>query len=121
MAVRTTQEIIDALKESFGESPDDKQLAMLEDVSDTFSDLNEKCSEDWKTKYEENDKAWKKKYVDRFFNGASETDGKKEETHSTKETLKDVENENKNDEAELKYDGLFSGAEETNKGGEVNA
>ena len=53
MAVRTTQEIIDALKESFGESPDDTQLAMLEDVSDTFSDLNEKCSEDWKTKYEE--------------------------------------------------------------------
>lgn len=66
MAVRTTQEIIDALKESFGESPDDNQLAMLEDVSDTFSDLNEKCSEDWKTKYEENDKAWRKRYTDRF-------------------------------------------------------
>ena len=40
MAVRTTQEIIDALKSSFGESPDDTQLAMLEDVSDTFTDLN---------------------------------------------------------------------------------
>lgn len=53
MAVRTTQEIIDALKESFGESPDDKQLAMLEDVSDTFTDLNKKSGEDWKTKYEE--------------------------------------------------------------------
>ena len=66
MAVRTTQEIIDALKESFGESPDDTQLAMLEDVSDTFSDLNERCSEDWKTKYEENDKAWRKRYTDRF-------------------------------------------------------
>ena len=26
-----------------------------------------------------------------------------------------------NDEGELTYDGLFSGAEETNKGGEVNA
>ena len=38
------------------------------------------------------------------------------------ETLKDIENEeNKNDESELTYDGLFSGAEETNKGGEVNA
>lgn len=66
MAVRTTQEIIDALKESFGESPDDTQLAMLEDVSDTFNDLNEKSVEDWKTRYEENDKAWRKRYTDRF-------------------------------------------------------
>lgn len=66
MAVRTTQEIIDALKESFGESPDDTQLAMLEDVSDTFTDLNEKSGEDWKTKYEENDKAWRKRYTERF-------------------------------------------------------
>lgn len=66
MAVRTTQEIIDALKESFGESPDDTQLTMLEDISDTFTDLNEKCSGDWKTKYEENDKAWRKRYTDRF-------------------------------------------------------
>lgn len=48
MAVRTTQEIIDALRESFGESPDDTQLSMLEDVSDTFTDLNEKSGEDWK-------------------------------------------------------------------------
>lgn len=75
MAVRTTQEIIDALKESFGESPDDTQLAMLEDISDTFSDLNKKSGEDWKTKYEENDKAWRKRYTDRFSGKAdSETD-----------------------------------------------
>lgn len=66
MAVRKIQEIIDALKESFGESPDDTQLAMLEDVSDTFTDLNEKSGEDWKTRYEENDKAWRKRYTDRF-------------------------------------------------------
>ena len=66
MAVRTTQEIIDALKESFGESPDDTQLAMLEDVSDTLTDLNERSSEDWRTRYEENDKAWRKRYTDRF-------------------------------------------------------
>lgn len=85
MAVRTTQEIIDALKESFGESPDDTQLAMLEDVSDTFSDLNERCSEDWKTKYEENDKAWRKRYTDRFSGKAdSETDQTTDDTEQTK-------------------------------------
>lgn len=85
MAVRTTQEIIDALKESFGESPDDTQLAMLEDLSDTFTDLNEKCSEDWKTKYEENDKAWRKRYTDRFSGNAdSEQDHKIDDTEPPK-------------------------------------
>lgn len=74
MAVRTTQEIIDALRETFGESPDDTQLAMLEDVSDTFTDLNEKSGEDWKTKYEENDKAWRKRYTDRFSGKADPED-----------------------------------------------
>lgn len=81
MAVRTTQEIIDALKESFGEAPDDTQLAMLEDVSDTFTDLNEKSGVDWKTKYEENDKAWRKRYTDRFSGKAdSEPDPSEEDT-----------------------------------------
>lgn len=73
MAVRTTQEIIDELKESLGASPDDSQLAMLEDVSDTFADLIEKSGEDWKTKYEENDKAWRKRYTDRF-SGKADSD-----------------------------------------------
>ena len=85
MAVRTTQEIIDELKKSFGESPDDTQLAMLEDLSDTFTDLNEKCSEDWKTKYEENDKAWRKRYTDRFSGNAdSEQDHTNDDTESPK-------------------------------------
>jgi hypothetical protein len=79
MAVRTTQEIIDALRESFGESPDDTQLAMLEDVSDTFTDLNEKSGEDWKTKYEENDKAWRKRYTDRFSGKADPEDDPQED------------------------------------------
>lgn len=85
MAVRKTQEIIDALKESFGESPDDTQLAMLEDVSDTLTDLNKKSGEDWKTKYEENDKAWRKRYTDRFSGKAgTETDTLEEDTESPK-------------------------------------
>lgn len=85
MAVRTTQEIIDALKESFGESPDDTQLAMLEDISDTFTDLNKKSGEDWKTKYEENDKAWRKRYTDRFSGKAdSDTDTLEEDNEPQK-------------------------------------
>ena len=123
MAVLNKEDFMKAIKSVVGENPTDELVTFVENMTDTYTDLETKTKDttDWKTKYEENDKAWKKKYVDRFFNGASETDGKKEETHSTKETLKDVENENKNDEGELTYDGLFSESEETNKGGEVNA
>lgn len=85
MAVKTTQEIIDALKSSFGESPDDTQLAMLEDVSDTFTDLNERSGEDWKTKYEENDKAWRKRYTERF---SGKDDSESETTGDDPETTK---------------------------------
>ena len=123
MAVLNKEDFMKAIKSVVGENPTDELVTFVENMTDTYTDLETKTKDttDWKAKYEENDKAWKKKYVDRFFNGSSDTDGKKEETHSTKETLKDVENEGKNDEGELSYDGLFSGAEETNKGGEVNA
>lgn len=87
MAVRTTQEIIDALRETFGESPDDTQLAMLEDVSDTFTDLNEKSGEDWKTKYEENDKAWRKRYTDRFSGKADPESYPPEDDHESPKPL----------------------------------
>lgn len=75
--VRSKDEILEALKLRLGENPDDDSIAFLEDITDTITDFEEKLSgsEDWKTKYEENDKEWRKKYTDRFFSG--EVDGEK--------------------------------------------
>ena len=69
MAVKTREEILESLRDRFGEEPTDEDIAMLEDITDTFKDFEEKTSDatKWKNKYEENDKAWKKKYSDRFF------------------------------------------------------
>lgn len=69
MAVKTREEILESLRGRFGEEPTDEDIAMLEDITDTFKDFEEKTSDatNWKNKYEENDKAWKKKYSDRFF------------------------------------------------------
>ena len=69
MAVRTREEILEILRGRFGDEPTDDDIAMLEDITDTFKDFEEKTSDatNWKNKYEENDKAWKKKYSDRFF------------------------------------------------------
>lgn len=69
MAVKTREEILESLRGRFGEDPTDDDIAMLEDITDTFTDFEEKTNDatNWKNKYEENDKAWKKKYSDRFF------------------------------------------------------
>lgn len=69
MAVRTIEEILESIKTRVGDSTEDADLEFLEDVTDTLSDLKSKSEgqEDWKTKYEENDKQWREKYRDRFF------------------------------------------------------
>ena len=69
MAVKTREEILAEVKARLGEQNDDETIAFLEDVTDTLSDLKSKSEgqEDWKTRYEENDKQWREKYRDRFF------------------------------------------------------
>lgn len=69
MSVKSKTEILDAIKEKLGDDTSDSTLSFLEDVSDTFDDLESKSNDstDWKAKYEENDKGWRQKYHDRFF------------------------------------------------------
>lgn len=89
MAVRTLEEIITSVKNVIGETPTDDELALLEDITDTFTDSVD--TEDWKTKYEENDAEWRKKYKDRF-------EGKKVE-------IKDFDSDT---EEKLTFESLFS-------------
>ena len=72
MAIRSKDEILESLKGRIGESTDDDTIAFIEDITDTFTDLEDKAKgdgTDWKTMYEENDKAWRTKYTERFFSG----------------------------------------------------
>ena len=70
MAVKTREEILEAIKTRVGEQTDDETIAFLEDVTDTISDLETRANgdgKDWKTMYEENDAEWRRKYTERFF------------------------------------------------------
>lgn len=68
MAIVTRDEILNSIKENFEDRlEDEKVISLIENISDTIDDYASKASTDWKQKYEENDKAWKKKYTDRFF------------------------------------------------------
>lgn len=68
--VKTKDEILEAIKSRIGEDNSDETIAFLEDITDTLNDYEDKTKTDtdWKAKYEENDKEWRKRYTDRFFN-----------------------------------------------------
>lgn len=92
MAVRTTEELLESIKSRVGDSTEDADLEFLEDVTDTLSDLKEKSSgqEDWKAKFEENDKQWREKYRDRFFEKKDEEIEEAEERDETPKTFEDL-------------------------------
>lgn len=71
MAIKTIEELLASLKQTFGDNTDDATLSLIEDVTDTYDDLNSKSKpdgKDWKAEAERIDKEWRQKYHDRFFN-----------------------------------------------------
>lgn len=77
MAVRTREEILESFRTRLGENPDDDSISFLEDVTDTLDDFEKRAKgdgTDWKSKYEENDANWRKKYTERFFSGEPKTE-----------------------------------------------
>lgn len=77
MAVKTKEEILTAIKTRVGEQNDDDTIAFIEDITDTLSDLETKAQgdgTDWKSKYEENDAEWRKRYTERFYSSDPEDD-----------------------------------------------
>lgn len=75
--IRTKDDLINALSEFIGENDADDALAILEDATDTLDDYEKRANgdaEDWKKKFEENDKAWREKYKARFTKNVSLVD-----------------------------------------------
>ena len=55
-----------------GDDTSDEAISFLEDMTDTYNDLESKANGDgvdWEQKYKDNDAAWKAKYRHRFFSG----------------------------------------------------
>lgn len=87
MAVLDRDKFFERIKERLGEDDSDETLSYLEDITDTYEDLERRSrregEEDWKSKYESLDGEWRKRYRDRFFSSLKEAkegikdDGKK--------------------------------------------
>lgn len=96
MAKLSKNELIEKVKKYVGDRTDDETIEIIEDITDSIDTPD---ADEWKQKYEENDKMWRDKYVSRFFD-------KKEE---------DLETPTEHEEEEKEYnsyDDLFEKEED---------
>ena len=63
MAKLSKDELIEKVRKYVGERKDDETIEIIEDISDSIDSSD---ADDWKKKYEENDKMWRDKYISRF-------------------------------------------------------
>lgn len=74
MAILSRDEFFARLHDRIGSDSSDESIAFLEDMSDTYNELENRANnngEDWEKKYHELDETWKKRYTHRFFSGDS--------------------------------------------------
>ena len=91
------EDVLKRASDILGDRNDDEAIGFIEDLSDTIEDYDKKLGEDWKTKFEENDKAWRERYKARFFDATPD-----EHTDEAAEQIgEQVE------EKELTFDALF--------------
>lgn len=92
MSILSKEELQTKLKDFIGDRTDDDAIQFIEDVNDTYDDIVSKSDgEDWKTKYEENDANWRKKYRDRFFSSDGKPQENERETNKTEVKTKKIE------------------------------
>lgn len=63
MAKLSKDELIEKVRKYVGERMDDETIELIEDISDSIDSSD---ADEWKQKYEENDKMWRDKYISRF-------------------------------------------------------
>lgn len=64
MAKLSKVELIEKVKKYVGDRTDDETIEIIEDISDSIDSSD---ADEWKKKYQENDKMWRDKYISRFF------------------------------------------------------
>lgn len=73
MAILQKEEFMRKLHARIGTATDDESISFVEDMSDTYNDLerrvNENSSVDWEKKCKEIDDSWRARYLHRFQTG----------------------------------------------------
>ena len=106
MSVLNSEEFFSTLQSLVGEDTSETTLKVLEDFKDTYDSLSTPPdTEDWRSKYEENDKMWSQRYRDRFF-GKVDNDGE-EHMVTPAEAMRQQDNNVEEDGEKRDFDELF--------------
>lgn len=89
MSVLTKDEFMTRLEKHFDGDTSDDTIKFVEDMTDTYNDLEKR--------YNDNDTAWKEKYKKRFFSSVE-----------TEETEKDNDKEQEKKAEKIQIDDLFN-------------
>ena len=87
MAKLTKEDFMERLRTFLGEDTSDEALTLIEDANDSFEEGD---GEDWKKRYEDNDKEWRQKYKDRFINKSEEDDKEDDIEQPEKKSFNDL-------------------------------
>lgn len=74
MAVLDRDKFFERIQAVIGTDTSDESLSFIEDMTDTFNDLENRASADgvdWEQRYKDLDESWKEKYKKRFFSGGT--------------------------------------------------
>ena len=76
MPILTKEDLIGKITAFVGEEQNDDAISLIEDVTDTINDFESRAKDNtnWKEKYENNDKEWRARYIERFNRGVDEDD-----------------------------------------------
>lgn len=101
MAVLSKEDFMQRVLERIGEDSSDEALSFVEDMSDTYNDMETRTNgvneEEWQKKLDDLDASWRDKYKARFFEG-----------QTTPQEVKEEQTEDIKDDGEsVTFDDLF--------------
>lgn len=109
MAVLDREKFLERVRSHFEGRDDDDSISFMEDVIDTYNDVESRSGEsEWKKKYEENDANWRRRYKERFFSPIPDSQVPEMEAYRYEKDNEDVtvEAQSPNDKP-MTYDDLF--------------
>lgn len=104
MAVLKRDEFFERIKNMIGDNNTEDAISFLEDMTDTYNDMETRTTSDinWEQKYNDLDAAWKARYKNRFFTSSNTA-------HYVQDEKQGIEVE---DEKETNFEDLFAKEDE---------
>lgn len=91
MAKLSKDELIEKVKKYVGDRTDNETIEIIEDISDSIDSSD---ADEWRQKFEENDKMWRDKYISRFFekndDGIEDPTDEKDDEEKEYKTFEDL-------------------------------